>query len=278
MNPFFQTTRLKAGYRTAVLTFSALLAAQTLGNVAPQMKSFTESIPDSVVKFDMVAIPGGKVQIDGKMVEVKPLYVAKHEAVWELFDEFLASGEPSPPYDQTEFSADAIARPSKTYILPDLGWGHNGYPVINVAYTNVMMFCRWLSSVTGKKYRLPTEAEWEWACRGGKSGEWKVDAAQMEAQAWFAGNSGKMTHPVGKKAPNAFGLHDMFGNAGEWATDMNGEPVLCGGTFLDPIEKMLPGIRQRWSPKWQESDPQLPKSRWWLSDGKFVGFRLVCEG
>ena len=67
------------------------------------------------------------------------------------------------------------------------------------------------------------------------------------------------------------------GNAGEWATDLDGKPVLCGGTHLDGVAGIIPGMRRRWTPKWQETDPQIPKSRWWLADGKFVGFRLVCE-
>ena len=91
------------------------------------------------------------------------------------------------------------------------------------------------------------------------------------------GNSDKVTHPVGKKLPNKFGLYDMLGNTGEWATDMEGKPVLCGGTFLDGPAGIIPGMRRRWTPKWQETDPQFPKSRWWLADGKFVGFRIVCE-
>jgi formylglycine-generating enzyme required for sulfatase activity len=104
-----------------------------------------------------------------------------------------------------------------------------------------------------------------------------MDKAQLEKTAWYAGNSEGITHPVGKKLPNKFGLHDILGSVGEWATDLEGKPVLCGGTFRDGVAGIIPGMRRRWSPKWQETDPQIPKSRWWLADGKFVGFRLVCE-
>ena len=117
----------------------------------------------------------------------------------------------------------------------------------------------------------------EFACRAGNAGPWKNDKATLEKSAWYAANSNNVTHPVGKKIPNKFGLFDMLGNPGEWATDMAGEPVLCGGIFLDPLARVTPDMRRKWSPKWQETDPQFPKSRWWLADGKFVGFRLVCE-
>jgi formylglycine-generating enzyme required for sulfatase activity len=226
----------------------------------------------------MVPIPGGKITIRGKEHAVKPFYMAQTETPWEAYDTFLASGEPSKPYDQTEFPPDAIARPSHSYILPDLGWGHNGFPAINVSFISVDMYCRWLSSVTGKKYRIPTEAEWELACRAGQTGTWKpMDPKTLDKVAWWVGNSDRMSHPVGKKAPNKYGLHDMYGNPGEWATDAEGKPVLCGGTFMDGAKAISPTTRRRWSPKWQETDPQFPKSRWWLADGKFVGFRVVCE-
>lgn len=224
-----------------------------------QLAPYTETLPNSLAKIDLVPVKGEKV---------KPFYIATTETPWEVYDVFLKSGPPSPAYDQTAFAPDAIARPSKSYILPDLGWGHKGYPVINVSITSVEMFCRWLSSVTKKKYRLPTEQEWATAC---------AEKSASDANAWHLGISRKMTHPVGKKEANSFGIFDMLGNAGEWATDSEGKPVLCGGTFLDDLAACTPAVRRRWEPKWQETDPQLPKSRWWLSDGPFVGFRLVCE-
>lgn len=242
-----------------------------------KLAPFTQDLPDSLVKIQMVPIPGGTIKIGNKTVTVKPFWMAKTETPWEAFDAFTASGPASPAYDQTDFPADAIARPSKSYILPDLGWGHNGYPAINVSFLSADMFCRWLASTSKKKFRLPTEAEWEWACRAGVAGPWKMSKAELEKSAWYAGNSEKVTHPVGKKQPNKFGLHDILGNPGEWATDLEGKPVLCGGTFQDDAAGITPGNRRRWSPKWQETDPQFPKSRWWLADGMFVGFRVVCE-
>jgi formylglycine-generating enzyme required for sulfatase activity len=239
---------------------------------------FTVTLPKSVVKVNMVPVPGGTVKVGGATVEVKPFHMAATETPWEAFDLFLASGPASKPYDQSQFAPDVIARPSRSYILPDLGWGHRGYPVINVSFTSAEMYCRWLSSVTGKKFRLPTDAEWELAARARTSGAWKQDKASIAKQSWNASNSKGTTHPIAKKAANPYGIFDLFGNVGEWATDAKGQPVLCGPTFQDPVTAVSPAVRKRWSPKWQESDPQMPKSRWWLSDGPFVGFRVVCEG
>lgn len=264
--------------RTCILIAGSILSVSvTTSQTSGALKPYTESIPDSTVKIEMTVIPGGKVKVGDKTVEVKPFYMAKTETAWEAFDAFLASGPASKPYDQTEFAPDAVARPSKGYILPDLGWGHKGYPVINVTSTTAEMYCRWLSSVTKKKYRLPTEAEWELAARGGTEGNWTISKADLDKVAWHKGNSGEVTHPVGKKEPNKFGLHDILGNAGEWAYDADKEPVLCGGTFQEAVADQNPMNRKRWSPDWQVSDPQMPKSRWWLSDGPFAGFRVVCE-
>ena len=69
----------------------------------------------------------------------------------------------------------------------------------------------------------------------------------------------------------------MLGNVGEWATDPASKPILCGGSWDDRLEKVHPGARARQTPDWQATDPQLPKSRWWLADGNFVGFRIVCD-
>lgn len=262
-------------FGAALVAGLVAVAPTSLGDPQDKLTSYTETLPNSVVKIDMVAVPGGKVTIDGKTVEVKPFWIAKTETPWELFDLYLGSGPASPPYDLTEFGPDAIARPSKSYILPDRGWGHAGYPAISLSYETAQMFCRWMAGATKKKYRLPTAAEWELACRAG-GGDGKMTGDQADKAAWHAGNSNRLTHPVAKKDADKLGLHDMFGNVGEWATDAEGKPILCGNTYQDAPDAFTPAMRRKYSPKWQDSDPQIPKSRWWLSDGPFAGFRLVC--
>ena len=138
------------------------------------------------------------------------------------------------------------------------------------------MFCRWLSAAREKKFRLPTEVEWDLASRAGLPDALGSDF--VEAHSWNASNSAGTTKPVAKKEPNGLGLFDMLGNVGEWAMDASGKPVLCGPHFRDEAAAVSPKLRRYWEPKWQETDPQMPKSRWWLSDAPFAGFRLVCEG
>jgi formylglycine-generating enzyme required for sulfatase activity len=95
--------------------------------------------------------------------------------------------------------------------------------------------------------------------------------------AWHAGNAGRRTHAVASREPDALGLFDLFGNAAEWVTTADGGHVTRGGSFRDPPERVGPHARAAQDATWTERDPQMPKSTWWLSDGPFVGFRIVRE-
>jgi mono/diheme cytochrome c family protein len=140
-------------------------------------------------------------------------------------------------------------------------------------------FCKWLSWKTGKKYRLPTEAEWEYACRAGAETPyfWGASADQAKDYGWFADNSQGTTQPVGKLKPNKFGLYDIVGNVAEWtqlsAKDAPG--VVRGGAFTSKPEGLRSAGRMIDNPSWNELDPQSPPSIWWLSAADFVGIRVV---
>ena len=231
---------------------------------APALVAFTQTIPGTTATLEMVPVPQGQSDRE----RVGPFWVASREVTWDLYDVFVYRlDEPA----RAPGGADALARPSKPYISMDRGFGHVGYPALSMSARGAEAFCAWLSDRTGRRYRLPTERQWRVLCR--LSG---IAPARLDAHAWHRGNAQGTTHPVGKKAPDALGLHDLFGNASEWCRGDDGEPVTMGGCFRDPIERLGCGARVEPTPEWNASDPQLPKSVWWLADAGFVGCRVVC--
>ena len=247
-----------------VFCVSALQAAEET-KPAP----YTESISGTLVKFDMVPIPAGEITMPdpakpGAKIKVKipALWFGRTEVTWDEYDVFVFKLDQPP-------GEDAVSRPSKPYGASDRGYGHKGYPVINESFLGAEQYCKWLSLKTGHEYRLPTEAEWEYACRAGKP---VPDKNKLADYAWFFQEK---TQPVGQKKPNAWGLYDMLGNVGEWCTDMCGKPVVRGGSWEDVAKDVSPTARRYQDESWQANDPQSPKSKWWLSDGQFVGFRIV---
>jgi formylglycine-generating enzyme required for sulfatase activity len=110
---------------------------------------------------------------------------------------------------------------------PEYTWRNVGFPqtdehpVADVSWNDAKSFCLWLSSKEGKTYRLPSEAQWEYACRAGNTTRYAFgdDESALGQYAWYEGNSGDTTHPVGEKRPNAFGLYDMHGNVCQWCAD-----------------------------------------------------------
>lgn len=231
---------------------------------------FTEALAGTTVSFEMVPVPGGTATVEGKDQTVRPFYIGRTEVTWDLYDVF-ALGLDTP----SAGDADAQARPSQPYGAPDMGWGHAGYPVINVTRDAAEAFAAWLSKKTGRTYRLPTEAEWARAAAlaAGPKG---IDRARLDEIAWHAGNSGGRTHAAASKGRDALGLHDLFGNAAEWVGG-TAQRAVRGGSFQDEPATIGPGARLFQEPSWNDRDPQLPKSKWWLPDAPFAGFRLVAE-
>jgi formylglycine-generating enzyme required for sulfatase activity len=256
--------------RRALLLVLTVAVAQTLlAQPASTPSEYRESIPGTVVSFDMVPVTGGTVTVLGQTVTVAPFYIGKTEVTWDLYDVF-AFGLDKP---KEGGGADAIARPSQPYGAPDYGWGHAGYPVISVTRQAAQAFTTWLSNRTGKKYRLPTEAEWLRAAELATP-KGTLAPAHADTLSWHRGNASARTHPVASKKPDALGLFDLFGNAAEWVTTADDTLATRGGSFRDAAGSDTRALQDD---SWNERDPQLPKSRWWLSDGPFVGFRLVRE-
>jgi formylglycine-generating enzyme required for sulfatase activity len=288
-------------------------------------KNYTEKIPDSEVKFDMVAVPGGTFLMGSPKgeagrnddegpqhpVRLRPFWMGKCEVTWDEYD-LCWQENPGKKQEQrdveggkkkvTPAEADAISRPTPTYADPTFGYGHDGFPALSITHHAAMEYCRWLSQKTGKAYRLPTEAEWEWACRAGTKTAWSFGdkADSMKDYAWFADNSDDSPQKVGTKKPNAWGLYDMHGNVGEWCLDLYKKDfygtlsrdkatllpvnmptgvryghVVRGGSFSDKPAALRSAARRFSEKDWNKQDPQQPKSIWWLTDGQIVGLRIV---
>jgi len=215
---------------------------------------------------------------DGKEVEhrIKPIWLGKYEVRWNDYDPFwqrldLDIGE-------IRNGVDAKSRPSKPYLPPDGGYGVDGFPAGGIHIVAAKKYCAWLSKQTGKQFRLPTEAEWEYACRAGGPPV-KPDLKALDKVAWYNENSKEEPHAVGKKDPNAWGFYDMLGNVAEFVIidpdDNRG--VVAGGSFMDEAQDVYSGAREPYKPYWQKADSQIPKSDSWMVPGNYIGFRVVME-
>lgn len=238
------------------------------------LEPFRQEIPSSAFSFRMMPAPGDAPN------QIEPFWISECEITWEAFDCFVYRlDEPQAGGAPERGSPDAVTRPSKPYLPPDRGFGHDGFAAISMSYRNAVAFCEWLSEKSGRRYRLPTQAEWEHACRAGSTSRFSFgdDVAALDEHAWHAGNSDGVPHAVGTKRANTWGLHDMHGNVMEWCTAPDGSAVACGGSYRDAANDVECGDHVKPSPAWNASDPQVPKSKWWLADAPFVGFRVVCE-
>ena len=226
-------------------------------------------VPGTTVEFELVACPPGEgVTADGSEVEIGPLWVLPTEVTWDLYDIFVFA------LDEAEAGPlDAVSRPSKPYVPPDRGYGHAGYPAIGMTRHGAEAFCTWLSARTGIGARLPTPVEWMHLASAGSEPE----SEELGAIAWFDENTDNTTEPVGRKLPNAFGLYDTLGNAAEYVVTDTRKPIAMGGSFHDPVDSCTVASSQKQHSSWNTSDPQIPKSRWWLADCGWVGFRFVVE-
>lgn len=244
--------------------------APRVPNVA-EGRAFTQDIAGTVVSIDMVPVAPG-------------LWLSSHEITWDAYDVFVFGlDQPAtPPAEGGAPAPDAVLRPTKPHMTADRGWGHAGFPAMSLSAKGAQAFCEWLSANSGRRYRLPTEAEWEAACRAGAppTAAWSCgdDLSGLAAIAWYKENSEHRTHAVGTRTPNALGLFDMHGNVAEWCLAPDGGAVLRGGSYRDASKALRCDARVPPAATWNQSDPNLPKSVWWLADAPFAGFRIACAG
>jgi formylglycine-generating enzyme required for sulfatase activity len=257
-------------------------------------------IKQALATIELVKVPGGSIEMpvvgeDGQidptrkqMVAIKPFWLGKTELPWDFFDIWSLERDLCPEEQKLRIAEEAgdktahsWSRPSKIYNDATYGFGREGYAAISIHPRGAAAFCRWMSIVTGSRYRLATEAEWEYACRANSTVP--TSPGELEKIAWYIDNSENMDNAqfsaqrLASKPANAFGLHDMLGNVSEWVMGNDGQYVLKGGNFESMAEELTPGHRIPMNPGFQLRDPQHPKSIWWLSDGKIAGFRIVRE-
>lgn len=242
-------------------------------------KAVARTIPGTAVDYTMVYIPGGTVTVsndEGEEVEqsVGPFWIGQYELSWDMYDVYVFNFDQ--PGEHPE--ADAVSRPSRPYIPPDRGFGHAGYPAISMTTQGAENFCEWLSKKTGRKYRVPTPAEWKYAALAGSTGPYCFgdDVEQLPEYAWFTDNADEKTQASGEKKPNAWGLYDVHGNVMEWAKTKDGW-IACGGSWREDADGVTADATAEQDWEWNMTDPQIPKSPWWLSDASWVGMRIICE-
>ncbi len=275
------------------------------------------NIPGTDVSFQMALIPGGQYFMgsselelnregdEGPQVNVKldSFWIGVHEVRFEEYQVFREKELDRPPEGKgSTWNADAISRPSPPYEDPTFGMGNRGFPAVSMTQFAALQYCKWLSDKSGKFYRLPTEAEWEYACRAGTTATFHFgnESGLAEDYAWHSGNSEESYHRIGTKKPNPWGLYDTHGNVSEWTmdqydakfyqkladqSDVHNNPwakpaslhprTVRGGSWADPLVHHRCAARIKSSLKWKERDPQIPKSFWWNTDSPFVGFRLM---
>jgi formylglycine-generating enzyme required for sulfatase activity len=272
---------------------------------AQDFKTYEQTIPGTSIKFKLAAVQGGKFKMGSptteknreadetqKDVEVSSFWMGTHEVTFAEWDAYFKDN--SLPQSK---NIDGVTRATPQYIDLTWGMGRDGnHPTNSMSQLAAIMYCKWLYSKTGVFFRLPTEAEWEFACKGGNTNKpLGTDPASLREYGYFKDNSAAKFHHVGEKKPNAIGLFDMLGNLSEWTLDQYDasgyaklppkDPLAApaskyprvtrGGSYLDDAKELRCSNRIPSHANWNQRDPQIPKSKWWMTDGMGVGFRVV---
>jgi formylglycine-generating enzyme required for sulfatase activity len=299
-----------------------------------KLEAYTQAIPLAEgSKIDLIPIPAGKFKIGSnpaspnhkpdeapqKEIAIPPFWMAKLETTWDIYRPYMENGKArnkdgtlnrdadmttseAPDVKDSETLIDTVTQPTPPYIPMHFSMGDGyskDYPAVGITFHAANKFCEWLSGQTGHFYRLPTEAEWEYACRAGTTTDYSFgdDVSKLGEYAWFADNSEFQYQKVGTKKPNPWGLYDMHGNAAEltldhyaadtygkikdgamnpWLSGQNRYPTIHRGGHWDADAKALrSATRGQTSAELKSLDPQIPKSLWYFTNASWLGFRVV---
>lgn len=292
------------------------------------MVPYEITIPGTSIPLKMIPIPGGKFKLgspesepghtaaEGPQVEVEvgPFWMAEHETTWEqykkymeLYDIFKRFSSEGLREVNDDNRIDAITAPTPLY-EPSFTYEHGEDPKLPaVTMTNyaARQYTKWLSGITGHQYRLPSEAEWEYAALGGADTAYHFgdDPEKLDEYGWFEGNSEGSPHHVKQKKPNQYGLYDMHGNVWEWVLDQYSEEgfahlegktptalesvrwptepdpltVKGGGWDDEAVNCRAASKMPSDDEEWKQEDPNIPLSPWWFTSypSTCIGFRVI---
>jgi formylglycine-generating enzyme required for sulfatase activity len=289
------------------------------------MVPYEETVPGAPnVKFKMTPVPGGTFLMgspEGEelredwegpqfTVEIEPFWMGTCEVTWDEYLVYLrvydTESVKAPVKLEGEDYLDAVSLPTPQYeegieIMNNMG-PTDGRPAVDMTQLAAKQYTKWLSMHKGDFYRLPTEAEWEYACRAGSDTAYAHadNADDLTEYAWFFDNAEDKYQPVGSLKPNAWGLYDMHGNVSEWVIDQFSEthyeqfvgktlkaadvinwpteryPRVCrGGSWYDDADMLRSAARMGSEEDWKAMDPQEPKSIWWYTEAWWNGFRII---
>lgn len=298
-------------------------------DMKPYVEKLQSHLPNEFVSFKMIPIKGGKFTMGSPdsekghnkdeapqhEIDIAPFWIEEHEVTWAEFELFgllyvaNARREGKLKANDRSERADALASPTPPYSIGTISYNHSGkpeYPASGLTRYCAQMYCKWLTAVTGRYYRLPTEAEWEYACRAGSKTAYSFgdDESKLEEYGWFLKNSPDGYTKIKQKKPNAWGLYDMHGNVCEWVIDqydkraykkfadgkiktpfvtpakplsvygMFGE-IARGGSCQHEAADCRSAKRIVSDKEWKAQDPMFPQSIWWVTEAPYVGFRVV---
>ena len=223
-----------------------------LSLIKPKMVKIIHKKPKKTLKIKMIRVPLGKLTYQFE--------IGKYPVTFEEYDMFCEDTNREKPKDE--------------------GWGRGKRPVINVSWDDAMAFCEWLSKKSGDNYILPTELEWEYACRAGTDTQWSFgnDEKELDKYAWYDKNSNNKTHEIGEKKSNQWGLYDMHGNVCEWTYTTKGEDikVIRRSSDIDKID--LSKIVRGGSYFFNANKTSSAYRDWnnpYILSYNFVGFRII---